>query len=272
MPMTKPIASALLLAAAIADPWVSLGDGYQLTADSAVDPKGVVYFTDNKNDRIMKIDLDGRITLWKKGTNDSHGIAFGPDGRLYAGQHDNKRIVALAMDGTESVIAEDAQTHHLTVASNRRIYFTQAPAHRIWMVDPAGTKRVVNETLNWPRGVRLSRDEKRLMVTDAKSNWVWEFPVQRDGSLSAGRQFCELDNRGAADVADAGGMDFDSRGFLYVATKHGVQVCDPKGRGTTTLPVPGKGASNVFFAGPGRQWLYMTEWNRAFRRPPESIR
>jgi len=42
--------------------WDLLGQGYQLTADSAVDKEGSVYFTDSRNNRILKIDLDGKIS------------------------------------------------------------------------------------------------------------------------------------------------------------------------------------------------------------------
>jgi gluconolactonase len=85
--------------------WDLLGEGYQLTADSAVDRVGNVYFTDNRNNRILKIDLEGKISTWKEPSNGAHGIAFGPDNRLYAGQHDHKRIVAFSSDGTERLIA-----------------------------------------------------------------------------------------------------------------------------------------------------------------------
>src|SRR5437667_11580369 len=67
--------------------WELLGKGYQLTADSAVDKTGSVYFTDHQHDRIHKIDPNGRITVWKEASGGAHGVASGPDGRLYAGQH-----------------------------------------------------------------------------------------------------------------------------------------------------------------------------------------
>src|SRR5580765_7933321 len=90
--------------------WELLGQGYQLTADTAVDREGLVYFTDARHNRIHKIDLQGKITLWKEDSGDAHGIAYGPDGRLYTGQHDRKRIVALTPDGKESIVAEGVQT------------------------------------------------------------------------------------------------------------------------------------------------------------------
>jgi hypothetical protein len=53
---------------------------------------------------------------------------MGSNGLLYAGQHDQKRIVAFSSDGREAaVIAEGVQTHHLIVTANTRIYFSEAP-------------------------------------------------------------------------------------------------------------------------------------------------
>jgi gluconolactonase len=243
--------------------WDLLGQGYQLTSDSTVDRQGNVYFTDARKNRILKIDLEGKISTWKEETNGAHGVAFGPDGRLYAGQHERKRIVAYASDGTESVIAEGIQTHHLTVTSRNDIYFTEAPTHKVWLVDAAGRKRVVHEGLNWPRGVRASKDESRLLVGDPPANRIWSFEIQKDGSLINGRPAYQFQTS----ETDSGGMTLDSRGFLYVATKYGVQVFAPEGRVMAILAAPGsEGLTNVLFGGPGLQWLYVMDGENVYRR------
>ena len=248
--------------------WKLLGEGYQLTADSAVDRQGNVFCTDAQKNRILKIDLDGKISTWKEATHGAHGVAFGPDGRLYAGQHDRKRIVAFSSDGTESVIAEGIQTHHLTVTSRGHIYYTEAPAHRVWLVDAAGNKRIVHEGLEWPRSVRASQDESSLLVIDARANRIWSFQIQKDGSLANGKTAYQLETKDASTDADAGGMAFDTEGSLYVASKFGVQVFDRQGKVSTTIDGPGsEGLSNVLFAGPNLQWLYALEWDKVYRRP-----
>jgi sugar lactone lactonase YvrE len=249
-------------------PWDLLGQGYQLTADSAVDNDGNVYFSDARKNRILKIDLEGKVRIWKEGSNGTHGVAWGPDGRLYGGQHDRKRIVAFSSDGTESVITEGVQTHHLTVTSRNEIYFSEAPAHKVWMSDAAGHTRVVYEGINWPRGVRVSADRSLLVVNDPGTRWVWAFQIQLDGSLINGRPFYRLETSDESSAVDAGGMVFDSDGFLYVATKLGVQVCEQRGRVTAVIDAPGNnGLSNVFFGGPGLQWLYVTDGDKVYRRP-----
>ena len=59
-----------------------------------VDKDGQVYFTDARSNRILKSDREGKISIWKEGGNGALGVAFGPDGQLFAGQHDRRRIVA----------------------------------------------------------------------------------------------------------------------------------------------------------------------------------
>jgi sugar lactone lactonase YvrE len=251
-----------------AKPWDLLGEGYQLTGDSTVDLDGNVYFTDSRRNRILKIDLAGKISTWKEGSNGAHGIAFGADGRLYAGQHDRKRIVAFSRDGTESVIAEGVQSHHLTVTSRNEIYLTEPPAHKVWLVDARGRKRVANEGINWPRGVRVSPGESRLVVNDPPTRWVWSFEIQADGSLTNGRRYYQLETAGGSAEIDAGGMAFDTDGFLYVATQLGVQVCDSSGRVVAIIEAPGsEGVSAVFFGGPDFAWLYVTDGDKMYRRP-----
>ena len=248
--------------------WNLLGQGYQLTGDSAVDGQGNVFFTDSRNNRILRIDLAGKISVWKEASNGAHGVAFGRDGRLYAGQHDRKRIVAFSSDGTESVIAEGVQSHHVTVTSRNEIYFTEGPAHKVWMADAADHKRVVSEGLDWPHGVRASADRSFLVVNDSHTRWVWKFRIRADGSLTGGKPFCRLDTRDESSSPDPGEMTFDSEGFLYIPTKTGIQVCDHKGRVAAIIAAPGgESVNDVFFAGPGLQWLYVTDGDGVYRRP-----
>jgi gluconolactonase len=256
--------------------WELLGQGYQLTADSAVDKDGNVFFTDHNNNRILKIDLAGKITVWKADSGGSHGVVFGPDGRLYAGQHYRKRIVAFTPDGQETVVAEGIQTHHFTVTQHNEIYAADTPNHRIWFIDAAGqdvskNMRVVTGDINWPKAVRVSTDQSLLVVNDPHTKWVWSFQIQPDGpergSLVNGQPFYRLETEDDSSETEAAGMTFDTEGFLYVGTTLGVQVCDQPGRVVAVINPPGReGAYDVFFGGPNMQWLYVTDGDRIYRR------
>jgi sugar lactone lactonase YvrE len=169
---------------------------------------------------------------------------------------------------TESVVTEGLQTHHFSVTSRNDIYCSDAPNHKIWLVDNAGHKRVVYDGINWPRGIRASADGSTLVVNDPPTRWVWLFKIQADGSLINGRTFYHLETAARSSETDAGGMVFDSEGSLYVATKIGVQVFDERGRLMAILDSPSsEGLSNVWFGGPGLQWLYVTDGDKVYRRP-----
>ncbi len=246
--------------------WELLGEGYQLTADSTVDKEGSVFFTSHRHNRIYKVDTSGKIAVWKEDSGGAHGVNFGPDGRLYAGQHDRERIVAFTMDGKESVVAQGAQTHHFAVSARNEVYFASAPKHTVSRVDGTGKVSVVAKDLDWPRAVRFSPDQSLLAVGDPRTRWIWSFQVQPDGSLSNGQRFYHLETDDDG-TTDSGGMTFDTDGFLYVATTLGIQICDQPGRVNAIINPPSSaGVFAVWFGGPNMQWLYATDGERLYRR------
>ncbi|MBQ3247562.1 MAG: hypothetical protein IJB08_05930 [Alistipes sp.] len=74
------------------------------------------------------------------------------------------------------------------------------------------------------------------------SNWVWQYINTPDGKLSHGQEFYYL-------YTDAGQMLFDAKGYLYVATAVGVQICDQNGRVRAILSLPGGSVESIAFAG-----------------------
>ena len=271
-PIAKPTASKgeRHFVTMILDPgseWEVASQGHKFTEGPAVDAQGNVFFTDIPNSRIHKIGLDGKVTVFKEDTGKANGLMFGPDGRLYACQNGNKKIVAYAPDGSETVVAEGMGSNDLAVNKNGGIYFTEPGAKRVWYVDPGGVKRVVHEGLGGPNGVRLSPDQSMLMVADYTTSWVWSFQVQADGSLAHGQPFIRLESPDDLSPGAPDGMTFDSEGYLYVATKIGLQICDPPGRVVGIIGKPQNSAlANAVFGGVDLQTLYVTAGDKVFRR------
>ena len=76
-----------------------------------------------------------------------------------------------------------------------------------------------------------------------------------DGSLTNGVPFYRLEIPDEVDSgplrSGADGMTVDAEGFVYVATKLGIQIADPPGKTVGILRNPGTGdPSNVVFGGP----------------------
>jgi len=247
--------------------WELLGEGYKFSEGPAVDKEGNVYFTDIPNNRIHKIDLNGKITVWKENSGGANGMMFGPDGRLYVCQSGRRRIVSYSPDGAETVLAEGVDSNDLAVTAQNELYFTDPPNHRVWFIDRKGNKRVVFTGIEFPNGLRLSPDQALLTVADSRGKWVWSFQVEPDGSLVNGEQFYRLETSDDSSESGADGMTYDTEGFLYVATRIGVQVCDQPGRVNAIITKPQDASlSNLVFGGPGMQWLYVTNRDKVYRR------
>ena len=258
----------------IADPgkdWELVSQGHKLTEGPAVDRDGNVFFTDIPNNRIHKIGTDGKVTVFKEDSGGTNGLMFGPDGRLYACENGRKRIVAYDKDGKQSVVAEGVNSNDLTIDRNGGIYFTEPPTKRVWFIDPKGAKRVVHEGIEYPNGVLLSADQSLLYVADFRGKWVWSFQVQPDGSLANGQPFYRMETPDDSGASNADGLAVDTEGYLYVATRSGVQICDQAGRVVAILNKPQEGPlTNVEFAGPDLQTLYVTSGDKVYRRAPSA--
>lgn len=252
--------------------WELVGDGYGFTEGPAVDRDGNVFFVDVAKSRIYKVDArTGKVSVFRENTGGASGLMFGGDGRLYAAQNGSKQIVAYEPDGRETVLAENTGSNDLAVSTHGAVYFTDPSTKHVWLIDSHGNKRAVNNTLLFPNGVRFSADERMLFVADSATRWVWSFEVQPDGSLANGEPFYRLelpltgDGRLVNSWAD--GMTFDTDGYLYVATKTGIQICDQAGRVFGILRKPSEAdPSNLVFGGPDFHTLYVTAKDKVFRR------
>jgi sugar lactone lactonase YvrE len=252
--------------------WQVVGQGYKFADGAAADKLGDIFFTDRPNHQIYKIDLDGKVSLWKDDAGGPVGIVFGPDGRMYVGESVAKQVVAYAPDGTETVIATDIDPNDMVVTANNNVYVTESLTHRVWLIDAKGNKRVVYEGtdtsgINYPNGVRTSPDQSLLMVSDTRNKWVWSFQIEPDGSLADGEEFYRLETPDENSWSGGDGMIVDTLGYLYVTSRLGVQICDQPGKVHLILAKPQSGAQpSVAFGGPDMQWLYVTSQDKVYRR------
>ncbi len=250
-----------------ASDWELVSQGYKFTEGPAIDKQGNVYFTDIPNNRIHKITSDGKVSVFKEDSGAANGLMVGPDGRIYACQNGRKRIVAYTPDGTESVLAEGVESNDLVVTANGDIYFTDPNNKKVWYLPKGGEKKLAHEGIERPNGIMLSPDQSLLTVNDSRGKWIWSFQIQADGSLTNGQPFYRLETADESSASGADGMTMAANGHLLVATRIGVQICDQPGRvvGILNKPQPGP-LSNLVFAGPDLQTLYITAGDKVFRR------
>lgn len=109
-----------------------------------------------------------------------------------------------------------------------------------------------------PDGVALSPDESRLYMTEVGGAVVLVFDVAPSGALTNRRGFATTQG------ASPNGLAVDDAGNVYVATRLGVEVYADTGFYWGVVPLPG-GASDLTFAPPNRQRIYVTTTSTVFQ-------
>ena len=247
--------------------WKLLADGFKFTEGPAADAEGNVFFTDIPNNRIHRIDIEGKVTVFAEDTAKTNGLMFGADGLLYGCRNGEKKVVAYQPDGSFETIADDVECNDVVVASDGSIWFTDPSNRQVWHISPNRRKRVVAEGFR-PNGVILSAGQGSLVVTDTEQSHLWTFRVELDGSLShRDRYYMPLQLLPGRDKPGSDGMTVDDRGRLYVATHAGIQMFDPTGRLGGTIAKPqNRFLSNICFGGEAFGYLYATCSDKVYRR------
>jgi sugar lactone lactonase YvrE len=232
-----------------------------------VNDKGELFFSEPANNRIHKVGLDGKVTVFAENTSGANGMMFGPDGRLYAGATRSRQIVAYDAAGKTELVAEDVLVNDLAVNVKGDLYFTDSPGKKIWYVPKGGKPRIVDEGIEYPNGVMFSPDQTLLYVSDYAAQLSWAFQIQPDGSLAHKQKYFYVHMPDAATRSSADGMTADTNGSVYIATSLGVQIFDQIGKCHAIIPAPQRGSlSSVKFGGPNLDELYVTNGDKVFKR------
>jgi gluconolactonase len=264
-------------------PVKKLHTGFAFTEGPAADKDGNLYFSDIPNEKIHKVDLNGKLSVFREKSNHANGLMFNGKGDLVACEMDGQ-VVALSPDGKRRPVAEKYEgkrfnaPNDLVVDQAGGVYFTD-PAFRaptplpqgktaVYYVDAEGKITRLLDHLPNPNGVLLSPDEKTLYVIPTGQPDMMAYPVESPGKIGKGRVFCTLQ---AAEGKKAGGGDgaaIDAKGNLYIAASNGLQVFSPAGKFLGTIKLPEQPA-NAKFGGKDFKTLYVTARTSLYAIPME---
>ncbi len=260
--------------------WELVSEGHGFTEGPAVAANGDLYFSDLENGTIHRISAQSgeRAEFWRAEPSTPkpavNGLAFGPDGRLFACLPGAARVVAFDVGrggGSAEILAEGVRTNDLVVAHDGTVYFSEPKERRIGMIRPGeNVAKVAGEGFSGVNGVVLSPDQTLLYTADYGGRFVSSALRMDDGELAYAQPYFHLhtppadsDIRGQAD-----GMCVTTEGWLLVATAMGVQICDQPGRVQLIVPMPvgARHPSNISFGGEDDHTLYATCGDRVYRR------
>jgi len=255
-------------------------------------PDGYLLFEDVTNNRTLKLDASGQVSVFRENTDGANGQAFDAQGRLIACEGNasgrGRRLVRVEKDGTLTVLAERYQgkrlnsPNDLAIDLRGRIYFTdpryskrenlELDREAVYRADPDGTLTRVADSLTRPNGILVSADGRTLYVADNASPGgavqLWAFDLDPRGGASRGRILYDF---GGGRGIDGMALDADGRIWATAGTKEkaGIYVFMPDAQRQTaklvTVVPMSEDPTNCTFGGPGRDVLYVTTTSSLYR-------
>jgi gluconolactonase len=243
------------------------------TEGVVVDHDGNLYFSHEKI--VTKVTPDGKASTWAQ-TGSPNGHKVLADGTHLICDASRHALLHLAADGSElkpAATESDGQPLRgpndltLDVASGG-VYFTDPassdeknPDGTIHYLDKEGACHTVARRLAFPNGIALRPEGKELLVAESKRNRILKFPVVEPGKLGEAAVLIDLPQKSQGQVDNQpDGIALDALGNLFVAHygMRQVQVVSPEGKLIRRYPGGNLTTSNVAFAGPAMDRLYLT--------------
>jgi len=241
-----------------------LAGDFRFTEGPATDAVGNVFFSDIPNNRIHKLSLDGRLSVFRENSGGANGLYFDSRGNLLACEGGGRRLVSISPQGQVTALADSYEgkrfnsLNDLWIDPKGGVYFTdprygnrdgmEQDGEHVYYLSPDRMKliRVIDDMVR-PNGLIGTPDGKLLYVTDNGDGKTFAYTVNEDGTLSNKKLF-------APEGSD--GMTIDNEGNVYLTTA-GVAVYSADGRKIELISVPERPA-NVCFGGSNRKTLFIT--------------
>jgi gluconolactonase len=250
--------------------WRLLWEDSGNNADSPIGVDDGVLVAQNDKSQVLKIGLNGQVTLLATDTYTGGALAMTNKGQLFVGQRalnrgiwmlqPERRLFTDKKDGEPLECLGAGVLNDMVADSRGGIYFTMGG---VYYANPQGVVSGRFGTVGG-NGLILSRDDKTLYVTGRlmgamppanlqvpagapmPTGGLVAFDVQPDGTLTNERQFAWVGGDGTA---------IDNDGRIYSTGNGGVWVIAPTGDilGFIASPRP---LISVAFGGPNKRTLF----------------
>ena len=260
--------------------WSVVSKGHKFLGAVTTDDAGNVYFAERGAGKIFKLDAAGEQSVfWLADTaNDTDakgpfigGLATGADGAIYATLPRQKRVVKFSSTGEiVETLADTIEAGGIVVAEDGTAYFTQSKSKSLWVKLPGKDAQIAASEFFGANGITLSADQTQVLISGHSQRHVWSGVRAENGNLKFMQPYFYIHSPPAAvDMRPlCAGMCVSKEGWLLVATKMGIQVCDQPGRVNFIIPPPPKAVhpTSICFGGGDGQTIYATSGGRLLKR------
>ncbi len=243
--------------------WTLAAEGFTDTRGAACNATGEVFFVDAGADKVFRLGLDGKVSVFLEQSGRASAVAVGAKGEVYTVSELTGKIECAGAAGARRVIAEGVPGRHLLARPDGSLYVS---GNRLWLVRD-GKATVVDDGLKRATGLACRPDQWLLSVADGDSKWAYSYQINDDGSLANKERFFWLHVQDGDDDAGAESVCYAQEGQLLVATRSGIQVCADDGPTQVILPMPDRSrVLSVCLGGANRDTLFAFCGNRIWRR------
>ena len=252
--------------------------GFGFVEGPAWDPvRGVLLFSDIRNNKILKLGTDDKVTTYLDPSQRSNGLMFDAKGDLYACLGGARQLVRIDAQRKSTVLASEFggkklnSPNDLDLDNNGGIYFTdprygsaanvEQDVMGVYYVSSDAKVTRVIDSLKRPNGILLTRDGSGMYVAEPDKREIHFFPILALGRVGKGQVIFRSDR--AVDGGGPDGMALDAHGRIY-ATYKNLLVLSGKGELVQRIPVPEKPA-NCTFGGKDGKTLYITARTSLYR-------
>jgi len=253
--------------------------GFGFTEGPIWDPAGFLYVSDEEQNKIYKVSLDGKKTEL---------ISLGdPDGNTYDQQHRLidcasvlRAIIQVSPEGKFTVLADryDGKKFNspndVVLGPDGALYFTdptldlpsgekqELAFQGVFRLDASGKVTLLTKELSQPNGLAFSPDGKKFYVDDSEKRNIRVYDFKPDGTLANGRIFGEEPGGQRDGVPD--GIKVDRDGNVYVTGPGGIWVWDLEGHHLGVILLPEQPA-NLAWGDSDLGTLYITATTSVYK-------
>ncbi|MEZ5385461.1 MAG: RICIN domain-containing protein [Prosthecobacter sp.] len=252
--------------------WQLVAEDFKSTRGPSTNANGEVFFADTTADKIHRIGLDDKVSVFAEKTGNAHCVSVGADGSLYTISEKSGQLMRYDASGKSSVVLEGLTGHSILAHPNGSLYVTDNDAKKatkggsVWLIKD-GQKKQVDAGINFATGMAFRPDQWLLSVAEGHSKWAYSYQIADDGSLVNKERFFHLHVADWEDDAGAECICYSLEGRQFLATKSGIQISADDGPTQVILTVPDRGrVTGVAIGGKDKDTLYALCQNKIWKR------
>lgn len=251
--------------------WHLAAEGFKSTRGPACNASGEVFFADTAANKIHRIGLDGKVSVFAEDTGQAHCVTLGADGTLFTISETSGKLMRYDATGRGAVVMEGIFGHSILARPDGGLYVTSndgkaASAGTVWLIKN-GKKTLVDSGIKFATGMAYRPDQWLLSVAEGHSKWVHSYQIKADGTLTNKERFFHLFVADWDDDAGPESLCYSLEGRQFTATRTGVQISADDGPTQVILPVPDRSrVIGVALGGPDKDTLFAFCGSKIWKR------